>query len=810
MVGRFVFIRVILFCFYFVFLSTSGYSQALIKGSVIDSLSNPVSYVSVVLVKATDSSLVKGQISDDGGNYFFEKMPPGTYFIKTFSPEHKESASAIFMFDSITSLIVPQLTLKKSEIKLDEVSVEAVKKTIEFKNGNIIVNIEGSPLAIGNSVYDLLSRLPGVSVVDNNISIQGTYGVKIYINEKLQQLSGDQLATLLKSMSAANVEKIEIMKNPPVKYDASGNAGIINIKTKIVKITGFSGNMNATYTQAYYANDLAGISLNYKGKKINLFGGFSWIDESVRKVNELNREVKFQSATSFLTQKHIEREHSKYIAANFGVDWFVNSNSSVGLKVSSTGGTTLNQRHGVINIANSDLNYDNSDFNFERNNPWNYSSINLNAEHSFDTLGTTIYFSVDYSPNYDFYNGVYNNYFKNIQSGNSLPSKILSSENRLTFNIYSGRIDFEKTLKSKIKIETGAKASNQDILSSFLFKNIDEISGTETIDTSLTNNFSYNEKLLAGYFNVIKKFKKINFQIGLRGENTLVKTSSRTSAFSLNRQYFNVFPVLSVDYAPSDKHVWQLSFNRRIDRPDYNSFNPFRIFRNYLVSDIGNPYLWPQYSYNANLTYGYNEYIYNTISYSYIDGYFFRYDVLNDSTKETVSNISNLTNRSDFTYSLYYQKNITKKWVFTLNGYFFYLAYKGTVLGNPYKGAGAAFSGSVNNQILLPKNFKIELNAFYIGGLLNGIEKNKGRFVAELSVKKTFANNKFVFAAGCSDIFFTNVVRSSVDFQNLKWNSKYSFDNRRIRISLIYNFGNFKIRQRDLKSNEEEEKRLKH
>ncbi|MEO6304984.1 MAG: TonB-dependent receptor, partial [Bacteroidia bacterium] len=550
-----------------------------------DSLNVPMAYVPVALLDAKDSLVYKGVITNDSGVYYFDKITPGKYLIKIIVPGYAIKYSSSFELDNASNLQIPDLKISSAGINLNEIAVTVIKRPIEFKNGNVTVFIEGSPLAVGNTAFDLLSRLPGVTVVDDNISIQGKQGVKIFIDDRMQQLSGQQIINVLKGINASMIEKIEIMKNPPVKYDASGSAGIINIKTKKIKIIGFSGSINATYTQAYYGNGLSGLELNYKGKKLTFFSSIGAADESVRKVNHTDRVVLFNSNTSELDQVYFERERNPYLYANIGSDWFVNSKNIIGVKISSWGAVAHHDRVGNIDIKNSDLGYNHSDYGYNKTNPWSYTNLNLNAEHLFDTVGTKLLFSADYTYNFDIYKGDFYTRFQDFTGPIISQDRIYQTANKLLLNIASAKLDFEKQLSKTLKLESGLKATHQNMLSDFYFANKDLTMDKYVTDSSLTNIFSYNELITAAYINLQKTVKKFNFQAGTRAENTNINAHSKTNDVKYTRQYFNLFPVVSVDYNANEKNSLQLSFNRRIERPDYNSFNPYRTFKNYLVTE---------------------------------------------------------------------------------------------------------------------------------------------------------------------------------------------------------------------------------
>jgi hypothetical protein len=235
-----------------------------------------------------------------------------------------------------------------------------------------------------------------------------------------------------------------------------------------------------------------------------------------------------------------------------------------------------------------------------------------------------------------------------------------------------------------------------------------------TVDTTLTNGFKYSENIYAGYINFLKQYKKFSFQLGLRGENTVIDAGSIDNEIKYTRDYFNLFPMSSINYNPSEKHSYQLSYNRRINRPGYTSFNPYKYFVNLLVSVQGNPYLRPQYSQNIEFTHGYKSYFYNAISFSFLNDIFFGYPLQNDSTKETLQLTSNLEECYIYAYSTYLQKEFTKWWMFTFNGTTNYLSFSGTIDGRSYSGTSIQNYVFLNNTFTFSDLFKIELAGRYI------------------------------------------------------------------------------------------------
>lgn len=783
-------------------------SQTL-NGIISDSLRAPVPFIALGLLNAKDSAIVKGTNTGEDGSFIFENIKPGKYLLKIDAAGFKAKFSQVYAVDTLLKTDAGTIVIQSAAVSLNEVSVTAMKKLVEYKNGNITVNIENSPLAVGNSLYDLLSRLPTVTISGDAISIQGKDGARILIDERLQQMSGQQLINLLKSIQASSIEKIDILKNPPVKYDAAG-VGFISVKTKKLKITGFSGSASVYYQQGFYANRDAGLSLNYKGKSFAVFSNISVGDDESLYTSHFKKDVTYDGLTTLFNQKSREKSRTLYAYYNVGADLYLNKYNTVGFRIEGNNGDVAHDRTGFNDLSDGSLGYNKLVFGSIRPNQWHYTNYNLNAEHLFDTLGTTLRFSFDYCPNQDLNSGNFQNYFQDQAGNNKLYPRIFKSDNDLQFIIYTSKLDFEKQLSKTLKLETGIKGNNQNMTTNFNFNNKDPLTGDYSIDTVFTNGFKYKEQVYAGYLNFLKEYKKISFQLGVRGENTTVQAGSINNDITFNRNYFNLFPMAGINYNPSEKHSYQLSYNRRINRPDYTSFNPYKYYINLLVSVQGNPYLMPEYYHNVELTHGYKSSFYNTVSFSVINNIFYGYPVQNDSTKETLQKTANLRQCYSYGYSTFLQKEITKWWMLTFNGMVNYMTFLGQIDGRDYSGTSVQVNGFLNSQISLPKSCKIEVAARYIAPTHVVIYKQKGMWAVDLAVRKSFLNNKLSFSVGMNDIFYTWVSGSAARYLNINSNVTATYDTRRFKADLTYNFGKVKVQQRQAKGNDEEKGRLAH
>ena len=777
----------------------------------MDAKTEGVSFCPIALLNGTDSTISKGSITNESGNFIIENIKSGNYLLKVSYVGFTDTLISVGKIDSLSQLKLEPLILRSIAVNLNEVSVTAMKKPMEFKNGNITVNIEGSPMAIGNTVYDLLMRLPGVIVTDGVISIQGKSGVRVLIDDRVQQLSGEQLMAILKSMSASSIQKIEILKNPPVKYDAAGNAGIINIVTKRINVTGFSGSANLSNQQGFYGQQNGGVTLNYKAKKLTFFSGVNVFNNGQRNVNHKQRAVTDNGITTSFDEHSTIHESGPVANIFVGLDWYVDSMNTIGIRVEDIPGSTNNLRIGSDIISDNSLGYNRLDFKSSVPNPWNYVYTNVNAEHKFDTMGTKLKFNGDfYSPYNDIYPGTFqNNYY--TDGATAMPPTDFKNSNTIHLNTYIGRLDFEKKIFKTISLEAGAKGSFNSMNSIYQLQNLDNTTGAYVTDTNYTNNFTYKDRILAAYVNLQKQIKKFGVQAGLRAENTNIQTLSVTSGIAYKRDYSNLFPTASISYSKNDKHNFQVSFSRRIDRPDYNNFNPYRQFNGNLLSyNIGNPFLYPALTNNYEISHNYKGIVGGSFSYARTTNDIFGYAIQNDISKVAVGKVGNLHLFETYALSAFFQKDLVKWWTLSVSATGYYFKYTGSLDNIDYTRGAPSGYGNISNTINLPKGFKTEISGVYVAPWLGGSGQIKSRWAANFSIKKSFLKDKLNVSLGVNDIFFTLGIRNTVYIPGQTYKVDMTFDSRRFVTGLTYNFGKVKIAQRDIKGNDDDKKRLGH
>jgi iron complex outermembrane recepter protein len=783
------------------------YSQQ-VSGLVKDSSGTGIELATVALLKIADSTLLQSALTNEKGEFILANVADNTYLLKIFLVGYKDLYEMVGINEGNRKL--PVYTLKSAGVNLNEITISTLKKLVEFKNGNVTVNIEDSPLAIGNSAWDLLIRLPGVTVDENkDIAIQGRSGAKILIDGRVQRMTGRQLENILRSMNASNIEKIEILKNPPLKYDAQGTAGLINIKTKKVKLYGFSGNVDYTYSQGFYGNHYGSLSLNYKSKKLIFYSNLSPEREDYFNDHVFYQKIQRDSTTSVLDQRTKHFEGGKFCSGDFGVDWLVNKKNTLGIKAEGGVGSGLEKGIGTVDMNTNEMGYHHLRYDSYTANDWDYFNFNLNAEHLFDTVGSKLIFSMDYSPNFDTYPGQYSNWFLDDNDAYILQPYFFSTNNILKNNILSSTLDLTKKINKSITLEAGLKGTGTETINRYVFQYKDNSNGEMISDPVSTNDFLYKEQLAAGYVNFSKEWEGISLQGGVRGENTHIEAYDGNGVQLFKRDYFNLFPAVSFQYSKNEAHNFQLSYNRRIERPDYMALTPFTYRNSLFQSFQGNPAVAPEYSNSFEISHTFADALTNSFSYSLIDNFSLDYTLQDDSAKTTTATVGNLKKADAFGYNVFFQGNIKNWWSLTFNGNAAYLRCSGRLLGEDYKSNGYFYMANLTNEFLF-KGTKVELNARYIGPQFNGIWLNQPRWGIYLAVKRSFFKEKLSVVMGVDDVFFTMISANRVKFQNQDWYIKTTNDSRRFKLSISYNFGKIKVQQREVRSNDDEKGRTGH
>jgi len=779
-----------------------------ISGISQDDQGKALSGSTVALKKAADSSVVKLSVSNAAGKYSFANIASGHYFLNISHVGYNAANSGVLEVNG-EDVTVPAITLAKASSDLTAVVVTSRKPVVEVKADKIILNVEGSINAVGQDALELLRKSPGVSVdKDNNLSLSGKNGVQVYIDGRPTPLSGNDLAEYLKTIQSSSIESIEIITNPSAKYEAAGNAGIINIKLKKNKAFGTNGSVNAGYNIGTYAKYNAGFSLNHRDRNINVFGNYSFNHNLNEMYFTLHRE---QLDTLFDQRNHILNTTNSH---NFkaGIDYFANKRVTVGMIVSGTlsnNSTNTYSRTPISYIPTGVVNrilLANNSSSGRRDN----GNLNLNYRYA-DTSGREWNMDADYGlyriksdqlqPNRDF-----------DPTGNPLDSNIYNMLAPSNIDIYSFKTDYEQNFM-KGRLGLGGKTSY--VKSGNDFTQYDIIN-TKLYDTLHSNNFDYKENINAVYANYNRTLKGWVIQAGLRVENTNTKGIASGYKFvassympydsTFKRNYTDFFPSGSVTYNKNPMKQWTLTYSRRIDRPAYQDLNPFEFKLDKYTFQKGNTELRPQYTNSIGLTFMYKFKLTTTLNYSHVNDVFTQ---LVDTTEKSKAFISKKNLATQDITSLNISYPFQYKWysIFTnVNTYYsHYKANFGT--GRTVDVDVFATNVFAQQSARLGKGWTAEVSGFYSSpSVWQGTFKTHAIWSIDGGLSKTVLKGNGTIKASVSDIFNTLHWTATSNFAGQYLLANGHFESRQFKLYFTYRFGNSQVKAaRQRKTGDEDE-----
>lgn len=783
------------------------------QGKILDETGQAFPYASISLLNAKDSSLVKGTVSTDNGTYVLNSITPGNYLLAFFVVGYKKIIKGPYGITADKQLHqLESIQLTQDSKLLKGVEIIQQKPLIERQIDKTVINVENSALATGNTALEILQKSPGVSVdKDGKISLRGKQGVNVMLDGKPTYLSEDQLANLLRSTEGSAIQTIELITNPSAKYDASGNSGIINIKFKKNKNYGTNGSVFAGAGMGRYYKVNGGLSLNHREKKFNIFGNFNYGHNErfggtdIMRLNNTSDKPTYFNQTSDTKRA---RNNSNYKA---GIDYFINDKNTLGFSMNGYNSNGKNDAHVLTLIGDQPLKTDSS---VVARNPNDYKytgiSYNLNYKSTIDTLGQEFSMDADYSN----YNGNersnFNNKYLDANGQMRKPDYIFRNATPTKTHIWAAKADYTYPIDKSTKLETGIKSSLVKTDNNFLFENFEQEAWQN--DVKRSNQFLYQENINAAYINLSRKFKGTTLQLGLRAEQTNSNGNSITEQKVVNRHYFDLFPSLFINQELSKNNELGFSYSRRIDRPDYESLNPFVSYLDLYSYRFGNPFLKPQYTNSFELAYSYKKTLNMSIGYSHTRDVMT--DVLlTDTINKTIfiSN-QNLATQDAYNLNISYPIQITKWWNSNHTITTYYTKFKTpNLLGNPFESGKLTFKFNTTQTVNLDQNTSLECSANYesrqaIGTLIIDPQAN-----VDLGIKKTILNKKMDIKFAANDIFNLqkNTITSALPSQ--RYVIKEKWESQVFRITCTYKFGsnNIKGSQKRSKSSESEENRVK-
>lgn len=772
-----------------------------ISGRLVNDKSAAMDYATISLLRAQDSTVVKGTLTNDAGAYTFDNIKPGDYIIKATTVGYTNATSAAFNMDG-GAVKVPLIKMQANVKALNTVTINSTRPLIERKIDRTVMNVENSVMAAGNTAMEILERAPGVTVDnDDNISLKGKQGVTVMINDKLTYLSPANLATLLRSTDGNTIQSIEIITNPSSKYDAAGNSGIINIKLKKNKQVGTNGSINAGVSKATSFRDNLSLNLNHKDGDLNLFGTFSRGDMPRYRTIGINRIINSGTTDTYFNQLSSMPQSTHYNNFNVGADLDVTKQNTIGVVLSGNYNIEDNNNINTTTIGSAPAVVDSSlrTVSATRQTYKNFA-VNFNDRLKIDTLGQALSIDLDYSKFNNDSRANYNtDYFLPDGSTQHAPMN-LRNQTPTVIEIYSAKADYTKPLNKTMKFETGGKFSSVKTDNDLQAEKSN--GGPYINDTTRSNRFIYTEKIAAAYVNLNKEYKGGSVQIGLRAEYTESNGNLIGSA-PVDRSYLDLFPTLFINQSLSKKNDLSFSYSRRIDRPGYSNLNPFIYYLDPYTYSAGNAFLKPQYTNNFELVYTYNKTIDVTFGYSRTTDA--DIEVILTQGNKSFETHANLQTQTSYNINVYSPYTLFNWWTgsFNLNGFFLGFKSNGVNGGNIDNGRKALVFKTTQN--LLFAGFKAEISGDYRSGLTYGIFNIFPRYSVNAAVGRSFADKKLNVKLGLDDVF--NTLRNDISSHELTNNFTVlqKRDSRLVKLNLTYNFGNSKIKKREHRTGAEDE-----
>ena len=729
--------------------------QGKLKGRLVDEKNTPLSFANVSLLRTQQgTALVNGSLTDSLGWFNISTPSNGTYFLQFTAIGFSKLNTDSFMVSSADfSKDFGTITVKKETKELANIDISAMRPSIVQLADRMVVNVQGTAMAAGNTAFNVLAKSPGIFVdPEGNIQLNGRGGATIMVDGRLTYLSARDLRNLLESTPAENIKSIEIITSPSAKYDAEGTSGIINIVFKKNVMQGINGSIYTTYSTNLKQHMAGGgATINHKSGRWNSF-----------LITDINRRASGREAT--FTRIFRAQNQRTYFDQSAEGNWHNWGPPSVRLGSDFT----INQNHSVGFIGSYFTNTSHSNFlteTFIGSAPKtpatfvdadNYNSntlknlvTNLHYSGTLDTMGTTLSADFDFARIRNKGDGNFYNTYTRLSDGkDSIDNLYTYTPNG--YDILSGKIDFSYAITKTQKLEAGGRLSRveSDNDFRFFFNN----SGL-VLDPLRTNHFVYRENIYAGYLNWSGSLgKNTSLMVGLRAEQTVSRGQSFTTGEITDRKYLDWFPSAFLQHKTSENYNITVNYSRRLNRPNYGNLNPFRSYRDPYTWTVGNPYLRPQYTNLFNVTQTFKKLYIVQLFYQHTYDVMIELPMLDAANAVTVYTTGNVDDSYNGGMSLIVPVKLSKKWDTRNTGQLSYSKF--TTFQNREK--------VINDQvfyylqsahtILLPRNFRAEATLLYRGPAAAGLYHQQAMHRIDLAFNKSFANKKFEVALNINDI----------------------------------------------------------
>ncbi len=773
-----------------IFLSFAAHTQITIQGTIKDDKNQAVPFASVALIAAKDSSLVKGALSDDNGAYSIPSVSAGFYRILTSSVGFDKTFSESFTIKEDSKTATVDMTLKPASKMLDAAVVTATRPLFEQKADRLIVNVANSTIAAGGTALEILTKVPGVIIIQDKVTLGGNKNVQVWIDGKPSQYSDVNEA--LRNMPGDQIDRIELISQPGAQFDASGGP-ILNIILKRNAELGLTGTASMTLggfkvnqsdvnagNRNYYRVSPS-LSMNYRSGILNLFGSVNYNQGDYFNIIKTTRYINNEVFKGY----NFEETDYTYRNLRVGADIYATKKTTLGVILRGWGRTGDGDATSTTDVFTQDLTKKTNSFitdNLSDSRRSGYSS-NFNFKHDIDAkTGHSFNFDLDYNRFNTNSTNDLTIYKNEANSQRSISQQSVTQP----VDIWVGKADYIRPIDSTFKLETGWKSSFATINNDLKFSRAKELSTRES------NDFLYKENINAGYVNLSKKIGKIDLNGGLRAEQTVV-TGTSMNKNVLDRNYLQWFPSASAMYNVN-KHIGiQAGYSRRVNRPGFQQQNPFTYFIDSLTYTRGNPNLLPEIANAGKLSVVYDGQPFISIERSVTNDVIIENAPQVEGTK-TFTTAQNLANFSNWTFQVNFPIKLGK-WLDGFGGnQAIYNAYNADYQGFRYKADRWHWLAYWGVTAKLPKEIKVEVNGFYMTKFLNEFLTIGSMGGLNIGASKTFWDKRGRLSFNFSDILYNQKTNAVIDIQGIRVDFFQRQYSRNARMTFSYQFGNTKVK----------------
>lgn len=793
-----------LFILLLICISHLSVAQTGIKGKVVDQQYQPLPDVTILLLQATDSSWIATDITDVNGHFNFRHTAPGSYLIMIQKIGYLQQLTAAISAHDTTE---PVYVLQQSgNTTLSAFILTAKHPFVETALGKTIVHFPPESLPASNTLLDILRKSPGVIVDGNgNISLQGK-GVMVMIDDKPTYFSGKELSDYLRSIAADQVDQVELMTQPPAKYDAEGNGGIINIKTKKDKDTGLKGNANVSLSLAQRTDPATfnSLNMNYRNRKFNVFANAGYLHAQGYldlHSDRLAHNLQDGTVQSTISENGFFKETFEDYSLQIGGDYFPCKKLTVGASIRGVYHPNKEKDRTNSILTNTDgPGIVNSTTFIEHKMHKNNITANAYGKYSFSK-------DREISMDLDYFIRDYRNEQYLLSTNNDSTALQLHYLMPSTIKVYVARMDYSGPLFATAKIEAGLKSSYVDTRNA-TFSDIMQ-QGYWQYDTIRSNDFYYQESITAAYLNASRKLgEKWEIQAGLRLEHTHMAGQQLMNNQDFRRSFTSLFPTFFARYAINKHHSLEVNYGKRINRPSYVQLNPFIRYQSQYYYTVGNPYLLPQYEHSLELKHVYKNMLFTSVNFGR------KTDVMNpvllyDTANQiTVNTSRNNAGKNNIHGSVSFYKQLYDWWTLYTSADIYWQQYMLYGNKNMYA-ASIGYAYTLSCQLKSARGWGADIFLQYTSGdLQTMIERNKPAWWTSISISKGIWKGTSTITLTFEDPFGIYRYRSDTEWEGIQAYSSMKWANQRFSIGFNFNFGKNYANMQQHESKTDEARRL--